>query len=120
MHESQQHRDSGGVIVSTSDNEIDMADLGSLGDTKVGIIVSQGRCSVLPDSFEMIGFFNRVLLKHLVVDRMYRMRRNQWQALTTHQSKKDEDGHEFQDYVFTIAADENCKIFGGSNDQGSR
>ena len=54
-------------------------------------------------------FFKNIL----IVDRMYRMRRNQWQALTAHQSKKDEDGYEFQDYVFTIAPDENCKIFGG-------
>ena len=44
---------------------------------------------------------------------MYRMRRKQWQALTAQQSRKDEDGYEFQDYVFTIATDENCKIFGG-------
>ena len=42
------------MIESTSDNEIDMADLESLGDTKVGIIMSHGRRSVLPNSFEML------------------------------------------------------------------
>ena len=73
--------------------------------------MSQERRSVLPDSFEMLGFFNRVLQKHLLVDRMYRMRRNQW--LTAPQSKKDEDRHEFQDNVFTVTTDENCKILGG-------
>ena len=44
---------------------------------------------------------------------MYRMRRDQWQAVTVHQSKKEEDGYEFQEYIFTIATEENCKIFGG-------
>ena len=38
-------------------------DSGGLGDTKVGTIMSQGRRSVLPDSFEMLRFFNCVLQK---------------------------------------------------------
>ena len=33
--------------------------------------------------------------------------------MTAHQSKRDEDGYEFQEYIFTIATEENCKIFGG-------
>ena len=44
---------------------------------------------------------------------MDRIRRNQWQALTAHQSKRDEDGYELQEHIFTIATKENCKIFGG-------
>ena len=37
----------------------------------------------------------------------------QWQALTAHQSKRNEDGYEFQEDIFTIAIEENCKIFAG-------
>ena len=48
--------DDSGVIMSTSDNEIDMADLERLDDKTFGIIMSQGRRSVLPDSFQMLGF----------------------------------------------------------------
>ena len=55
--------DDSGVIVSTSDNEIDMADLESFGDTKVGI----------RSDFSIV-----VLQKYKIVDRMYRMKRNQW------------------------------------------
>ena len=91
------------MIVSTSDNEIDMADLEGSGDTKVDIIMSQGRHSVSPDSFEVLGFFNSALQKYLIFDRMYRTKMNQWQALTAHRSKRDEDGYEFQEYIFTIA-----------------
>ena len=97
--------DDSGVIVSTSDNDIDMADLESLGDARVGIIMSQGRRSVSPDSFEMLGFFKCVLQKYFIVDRMHRMRRTS--------GRRDENGCEFQEYVFTIPAEENCKIFGG-------
>ena len=46
--------DGSGVIVLTSDNVIDMADLESLGDTEVGNIMPQVRRSVFPDSSEMI------------------------------------------------------------------
>ena len=49
--------DDSGVIMSTSDHEIDKADLERLDDKTFGIIISQGRRSVLPDSFEMLGFF---------------------------------------------------------------
>ena len=45
-------------------NEIEMAHFESLGDTKVGIMMSQGRRSVLPESFEMLGVFNGVLQKY--------------------------------------------------------
>ena len=38
-------------------------------------------------------------------------RKNQWQALTAHQSKSEEVGYEFQEYIFTLAAEENRKIF---------
>ena len=87
--------DDSGVIVSTSTNEVDMAH------------------SVLPDSFELLGFFNCVLQKYLIVDRMYRTRMNQWQAVTAHQSKRDEDGYDLQENIVTIVTEENCKIFGG-------
>ena len=95
--------DDSSMIVSTSDNEIDMADLEGSGDTKVGIIMSQGRHTVSPDSFEVLGFFNCALQKYLIFDRMHRTRMNQWQALTAHRSKRDEDVYEFQEYIFTIA-----------------
>ena len=41
------------------------------------------------------------------------MRRNKWQALTVYQYKRDGDGYEFQEYIFAIATEEHCKIFGG-------
>ena len=103
--------DDSSVIMSTSDNEIDMADLQRLDDKTFGIIMSQGRRSVLPDSFEMLGFFSCVLQKYFF-DRMSRMRRNEWQALTVYQYKRGGDGYEFQEYIFAIIAEEHCKIFG--------
>ena len=46
-------------------------------------------------------------------DRMCRARKNQWHALTTHQSKREEVGYQFQEYIFALATEENCKIFDG-------
>ena len=44
---------------------------------------------------------------------MYRTRRNQWQALTAHQSKREEEGYGIQESISTLAIEENCKIFDG-------
>ena len=38
-------------------------------------------------------------------------RKNQWQALTAHQSEREVVGYELQEYIFTLATEENRKIF---------
>ena len=66
-------------------------------------------------SFETVErrLFNCIVRKCLIVDnfgdRKCRARKNQWQALTAHQFKK-EVGYEFQEYIFTLATEEKCKI----------
>ena len=83
--------DDSDVIVSTSDNEIDMADLESLGDTKVSIIMSQGRRSVLPDSFEMLGFFNCNIEAGATIEMSLRMMGGMKKEELMDTSETDED-----------------------------
>ena len=106
-----------GVIVLSADNATDIADLEILGDMTVGNCTIQARRSSFPDRFfrsdhhhadlrQAILFLNVQLLTVLCSER-----KNQWQALTVHQSKREEVGCEFQEYMLTLATEENRKIF---------
>ena len=69
------------MIVLSIDNVTEIADLESLGDTTVGTIMHKGDVLSYQTVLTFSDFFNCVLRKYLIVDRMYRVRRNPWQAL---------------------------------------
>ena len=47
-----------------------------------------------------------------------RKRAFQRNRTTAHQSKREEFGYEFQEYIFMLVTEENDKIFGGGMDEG--
>ena len=121
------------------DNEIGMVDLVCLKGTQVNnnrasdgrLVFSDdlGRFSLDLSSFEQFPsldlscetverrLFNCIVRKCLIVDSMgdnvQSEGRTSGKALTVHQYKKEEVGYEFQEYIFTFATEEKCKIFDG-------